>query len=40
VESAAIVMRLGNDSRKRFEMAERQRRDRSVRSSAIRLFAL
>jgi len=40
VESAAIVMGWGNDSRKRFEMAEQQRRDGSVLSSAIRLVAL
>jgi hypothetical protein len=31
---------VGNDSRKRFEMAEQERRGRSVLSSAIRLFAL
>jgi len=36
----SVVMGWSNDSRKRFEMAEQRRRDRSVLSSAIRLFAL
>jgi hypothetical protein len=40
VESAAVVIGWGNDSRKRFEMAEQQRCDRSVLSSAIPLFVL
>lgn len=40
MKPAGIAMGYGNDSRKRFEMAERKLRERSVLSSAIRISAM
>jgi hypothetical protein len=40
MNSAGIASRRRNDSRKRFEMADQKRRERSVLSSAIRISAM